>query len=123
MALQAKEMLHKAGFELDKWNSNSPEILFKLSDKLVTESQKAIPGSKDQKVLGVQLTLKMTNLKFTSTFLKYLSKKGGMLSVMHSIYDFLGFAAPVTIKPQFCHREVKELDWDERLPPEESKKW
>ena len=123
MALQVKEMLLKAGFELDKWNYNSHEILSKLSAESVAESQRAIPGSKNQSVLGIQWNTKNNEFKICINLAERLFTKWGMLSVLHFIYDPLGFTAPVMIKSKLWLREVKGLDWDKPLPPEEPTRW
>ena len=49
--------------------------------------------------------------------------KRDMLSVLHSIYGPLGFAAPVMILPKLWLREVKDLDWDEVFCADEQNRW
>lgn len=48
-----------------------------------------------------------------------------VLSVTNSLYDPLGFVAPVTIQGRALERELtKEVhDWDRVLPEEKRNKW
>ncbi len=49
----------------------------------------------------------------------------GILSTVNSLYDPLGFAAPVTIHGRFLLRELSKGidDWDEPLPEEKCREW
>lgn len=51
--------------------------------------------------------------------------KRGILSTVQSIYDPLGFVAPITIQGKVLIRELssKEYDWDDPLPPDKQESW
>lgn len=49
----------------------------------------------------------------------------GVLSTINSIFDPLGFVAPVTIQGKFIMRQLNNQndDWDSPLPKEMEEKW
>ncbi|CAJ0922777.1 unnamed protein product [Ranitomeya imitator] len=51
--------------------------------------------------------------------------KRGVLSVVNSLYDPLGFVAPITIQGKSLLRQLSETvkDWDAPLPPDKESKW
>ena len=51
--------------------------------------------------------------------------KGGIRSVISSIYDPLGFVAPLILSAKAILRDVcrKGLDWDDRIPLEDLVRW
>ena len=51
--------------------------------------------------------------KITVTVKEKQFTKREMLSILNSIFDPLGFIAPVMIQPRLWLREVNKMDWDE----------
>lgn len=49
----------------------------------------------------------------------------GIFSVVNSLYDPLGFAAPVTTQGKVLYRELtlEQRDWDEPLPADREAEW
>ena len=125
LAREVKDMLSKAGFELAKWTSNDNNVLGSISSSENPIKFKTISGcaTGKQSVLGIHWDVSADTLQIRCNIPDRPFTKRGMLSLLHSIYDPLGFVAPVMIKPKIWLRDVKELDWDEELSDEERRRW
>ena len=47
----------------------------------------------------------------------------GLLSMVSSIFDPLGFVAPILTAPKLWLRELKEQDWDEEISEDKQRRW
>jgi len=49
----------------------------------------------------------------------------GLLSTANSLFDLLGFVAPVVIEARCIYRSLcqQEIEWDEPMPEKELRKW
>lgn len=78
-----------------------------------------------QRSLGLNGSLKSDTFTFEmATEAKPFTCRG-VLSIINSIYDPLGFVAPVTIQGKFIMRVLNNQneDWDSPLPKEMEEKW
>ena len=103
--------LSQYGFRLHKWISNNEYLLYKIP-----ESEKA--STNQAKILGINWDIESDNLSLREINKSFIPTKQGMLSVLCSIYDPLGFIAPCILEPKLIIQECwkRNLDWDDPLP-------
>ncbi|XP_071827282.1 uncharacterized protein [Apostichopus japonicus] len=111
----------QGGFRLTKWMSNSKEVLASIpSDDRAPElksldlNQQGIPISR---ALGVQWSPQTDMLKFEVTPVKRDHTRRGLLSVVCSLFDPLGFVAPFVLPVKMLLQDIcrKGLGWDEPI--------
>ena len=118
-AKDLKNLLLQEGFSLKKWASNYYEALVKLhEDDLAPNVQNLNLGSADeheQRVLGVVWKPQDDVFSFKVEVAKRTETKQGILSIISSVFDPLGFAAPVLITGRLLWQEIcrKGYDWDD----------
>ena len=79
----------------------------------------------DQRTLGVKWSIKSDLITFHVPEIERPYTRRGLLSVVNSIFDPLGFLAPVTIQGRQLLRELstQTSDWDSILPENMKEKW
>ena len=111
------QILTEAGFQLHKWHSN----VHKLESDVEAKSTKilGIPWNKetDQQSIGFAACINNGN--------KEMITKRNMLSAINSVFDLLGFSAPVLITGKILYSQLclLKLGWDHQIPNEISEKW
>ena len=128
---EASQILGSAGFELHKWHSNVPDADSHCDNEVgETYAKSIIDGGNNStaKILG--LAWNKTSDEFQVSFDSCLHftnpiTKRKMISAINSVYDVLGWAAPVIITAKIIFGEVclQKKQWDEKLPSEIEKKW
>ena len=128
-----QEMLMTANLRLYKIASNSVEVMesFPIHDRV--DNLKNLDISQDpllsQRSLGVMWDLQRDTFTFQITLPECPYTRRGVLEIINSIYDPLGFATPVTLQGRLLLRELNEmgnnarsenngkipLDWDDPL--------
>ncbi|XP_040289970.1 uncharacterized protein LOC121002590 [Bufo bufo] len=126
---RTKEMLAVANLRLHKIISNSQELMNAFHPEDYAASVKDLDLGSDtppmQRSLGLLWNIKVDTFTFqVSTCDKPFTKRG-VLSVVNSIYDPLGFIAPVTIQGKMLLRQLTtdNIDWDTPLPIEKQQRW
>lgn len=126
---RTKEMLATANLRLHKIISNSQELMNAFHSEDYATSLKNLDLGTDvlpvQRSLGLLWNIEQDTFTFqVSTCDKPFTKRG-VLSVVNSIYDPLGFLAPVTIQGKILLRQLstENIDWDTPLPSENQHKW
>ncbi|XP_076301924.1 uncharacterized protein LOC143220066 [Lasioglossum baleicum] len=118
--------LKAGGFTLRKWTSNEPRLLDHLSAEHIASSGDR-PIENIFTLLGLRwqsagdfflFDLKPREPQVTIT-------KRQVLKEMASVYDPLGFLAPVTVTAKIFLQTLwlLKLDWDDPLPPAQTKYW
>ena len=111
LALDVTNMLAKAGFTLTKWLSNMEEVLANFPCNQCSELVQQLPSEGVKKrVLGVEWDDKEDNLQVKVEIFPRPITRRGMLSTIHSVFDPLGFVAPVTIKAKLLMRRLNDCD-------------
>ncbi|XP_073417844.1 uncharacterized protein [Dendrobates tinctorius] len=122
-------MLYRAKLRLHKIASNSLAVMRAF------ESSDHAPGFKDidlgpdcppvQRSLGLRWNLSVDTFSFQINCADKPFTKRGVLSVVNSLYDPLGFIAPITIQGTPLLRQLSETvkDWDAPLTPDKEPKW
>ena len=125
---ELQEALRRGGFELAKWKSTHQGVLDAADEAAGVQpvEAKTIDGSSlDEtvgKVLGVSYSFALD--KFTIRIGEKAQQRAKsrrqMLSLVASVFDPLGFAAPALLKGKimFQRATADGLGWDETLPTE-----
>ena len=123
-ALEANGRLH-----LHKIASNVPEVLNAFPDEDLSKSLKGLDFQDDnlplQHSLGLNWDLQSDCFTFTVSKDAKPFTRRGILSVVNSIFDPLGFVAPVTLQGKFYLRRFVSgtVNWDDPLPEEYRQEW
>ncbi|KFD63099.1 hypothetical protein M514_24686 [Trichuris suis] len=115
-----KEALMEGGFILTKWSSCKTELLehFPETDRSDGIVNLRLSDTPLENVLGLLWDQRSDSFRFASDVDSRIVKtKRQMLSAVASLYDPLGFLAPVIVTAKLLMRETTCLntDWDEDL--------
>jgi len=125
----SKGICSKGGFNLHKFVSNSKEVLKTIPEPDRAEGVKKIDMDLDslpvERTLGVQWCVETDSFQFNIVLQNKPCTRRGILSTVSSIYDPLGFVAPLllqgkSILQELCHLK---LDWDDPIPEEPMAEW
>ncbi|XP_078490178.1 uncharacterized protein LOC144746832 [Ciona intestinalis] len=123
---QLRELLKRGGFTLKKWLSNKEEVLDSVPEehtvkKLCTDSE----TSHLERVLGVSWDHTTDVFQFDVSVKKKPITRRGILSVVSSLFDPLGFVAPVVLYARMILQELckQKLGWDEEIPEDLATRW
>ena len=124
-----KAMCHQGGFNLHKFLSNSKEVIKSIPESDRTEGVKEIDLDLDklplERTLGVQWCVESDSFEFNIVLQDKPCTRRGILSTLSSVYDLIGFLAPLMLQGKAILQELcgLNLDWDEPVPEEAKKKW
>ncbi|XP_076853974.1 uncharacterized protein LOC143509288 [Brachyhypopomus gauderio] len=119
----------KGGFHLSKWTSNSSEVLASIPDAQRSKTTRGL--DLDQKAnavetaLGLHWCIDADVLTFRLALEERPPTRRGILSVVSSVFDPLGFLAPLTLPVKRMLQEMCRLNigWDVHIPQVFSKQW
>ncbi|XP_055714979.1 uncharacterized protein LOC129809188 [Phlebotomus papatasi] len=120
-------LLAKGGFNLRKWVSNTEELTAHLQP-----DQRAIPeniqiGTDEHiKALGIEWNQRTDEFTFSLNPRDYHGiTKRQLLSSIASIFDPIGWLAPITVRAKILMQELwnQELNWDDPTPSDTQKEW
>ncbi|KAK5847425.1 hypothetical protein PBY51_016551 [Eleginops maclovinus] len=126
---RTQKMLAQSNIRLHKISSNSSTITSAFPDEdLATGLQGLGLGQSTpsmQRTLGLGWDLSTDLFMFQVTTNEKPFTKRGVLSVINSLFDPLGFAVPVSIEGRVILRDISSdvCDWDEQLPEEKQGMW
>ncbi|XP_013410717.1 uncharacterized protein LOC106173924 [Lingula anatina] len=127
MITQFTSLLQKGGFHLTKWISNQEEVLFSVPTAEQAPSVRNVNFDKQpiEHVLGVQWNIEKDTFGYCVRERDVKNTRRGILSFIASIYDPLGFAAPLILKPKQILQELcrEGIAWDSDLPAEDLNAW
>lgn len=124
-----KEMCSKGGFHLNKWISNHRSLLAIIPEEERTKEVKTLNLDRDklpvERALGTQWDVESDTFTFSTVVKTQPITRRGILSVVSSIYDPLGFLAPVVLSAKQILQELckAKLGWDEKIPEEHADRW
>jgi hypothetical protein len=126
LANQLRNLLAMGGFRLTKWISNSEEVL-----KSLPESERATVKNLDlsephlERALGVHWNVTNDEFVFQISVKDKPPTRRGILSIVSSVYDPLGFAAPFILQAKLIMQDLcrKNLGWDDEIPKEDLSRW
>ena len=113
-----RRILSGGGFNLTKWLSNNESVMSILPEKHRAKVAKELLFGDDggSKVLGVYWEVS------SDTFCMKVNKPyttRGILSMVHSLFDRLGFVAPGFLEPKLLLMHLIDREWDETVSEEE----
>ena len=98
LAGQLRELLSKGGFRLTKWISNSREEINSVPESERALSVKDLDLEKNsaltERALGVHWNVQADTFSFKIASKEKPATRRGILSIVSSIYDLLGFVSP-----------------------------
>ncbi|KAK3531570.1 hypothetical protein QTP70_024955 [Hemibagrus guttatus] len=126
---RTKEMLATSNLRLHKFASNSKEVMdaFPIEDhaKGLKDLNLEVDPTPIQCSLGLSWDVKRDVFTFHVTDIKKPFTRRGILATVNSLFDPLGFVAPIIIEGKFLLRELsgEALDWDSPLPEDREEAW
>lgn len=120
-----KNVLSSGGFNLRKWSTNCAKLREIIPDKDMEIPINTIDSS--VKTLGISWAttsdVLQVNVMIKST--KNVRTKRELLSQIASLYDPLGWLAPIILKAKMLMQSVwlMQIDWDDQVPSEVINEW
>ena len=102
------EVMAAGVFNLTKFKSHSPDVLGSLPDDKNERSTNHLKIDKEQveRTLGISWRTIDDCLTFTKSIKQYTMIKRGILSIVSSTFDPLGFSAPFTLKVKLLIQSI-----------------
>ena len=121
LATDVTNMLVKAGFTFTKWISTEEDSLADIPEDQRSKSIQELPGNDEvkEKVLGVEWDFRQDKFQVNVDILPRPMTRRGILSMVRSLFDPLGFLAPITIEPKLLMKRLNDYDWDVPICAEE----
>ncbi len=122
-------LCQKGSFILEKWISNSRVVLQAISEEKRAKDLKELDLDRDslplERALGLQWCVETNSFRFKMEMKQQSLTRRGMLSVTSSVYDPLGFLAPVTLPAKMMQQELcrRGCGWDDDLPKDILPRW
>lgn len=122
-------LCQKGGFILEKWISNSRVLLQSISVDQRAKDLKELDLDRDklplERALGLQWCVETDSFKFKLEVKQQSLTRRGMLSITSSVYDPLGFLAPVMLSAKMMQQELcrRGCGWDDAIPQDILSQW
>lgn len=129
LIVNTQELCKGAGLRLHKFNSNQMEALSCVPPSeraITTDPLRLHPDSaSDGNVLGIQWSMKDDTFSFSISAKDHPPTRRGLLSVVASLYDPLGFVAPFTLSGKSILQELcrRGINWDDPIPESLYPRW
>ena len=127
LSLQLRTILARGGFRLTKWTSNSKELLRSIPEPERASNVKNLDFENPltERTLGVRWDVQKDQFGFEIKPKDKPATRRGLLSMISSIYDPLGFVSPAILPAKFVLQELcrKKLAWDDPIPEEDNRAW
>ncbi|KAJ8018203.1 hypothetical protein HOLleu_43941 [Holothuria leucospilota] len=123
------ELCAQGGFRLTKWMSNSKEVLASIPyDDHAPELKSLDLNQQDMPIsraLGVQWSPQTDTLNFEVMLVQKEATRRGLLSVVSSLFDPLGFVSPFVLPAKMLLQDIcrKGLGWDEPIDDASLQTW
>jgi len=126
---RTQKYLSASKLRLHKIASNSPEVLKQFPNDDLAKGLKDVDldcGELPiQRSLGIVWSIENDRFMFKVDMSAQAVTKRGILSTINSLFDPLGFLAPVVLEGRLILRELvsTKVDWDETIPQDIARKW
>lgn len=124
---QLRCLLSRGGFRLHKWVSNSNEVMNTIpASERAEDLVNVCPSdSTMQKTLGLYWCVQRDCFRFKVSLPSKPATRRGILSCSASLYDPLGFVAPVLLQPKRLLQNMCRLGcgWDEEVDTQVEAAW
>ncbi|XP_062611017.1 uncharacterized protein LOC134272834, partial [Saccostrea cucullata] len=124
-----KDLAENGNLKLHKITSNSLELMNHFPNQDLSKEIQDLNFTEEylpfHQSLGLKWNLQTDSFMFNIPLETKPFTKRGILSVINSIFDPIGFIAPVKIKGKMLVREISQgtTGWDEELPQEYMNQW
>nr|XP_055059768.1 uncharacterized protein LOC129443292 [Misgurnus anguillicaudatus] len=122
-------LCHKGGFHLTQWMSNSREVLLSITEQDRSKNLHELNLDRDQlpveRALGLQWCVQTDTFNFKTVCKEKTPTRRGILSVVSSVYDPLGYLAPLTLPVKLILQELCRTNhnWDDEIPKVLEQRW
>lgn len=129
MANDLSDRCHEGGFHLTRWVSNSRDVLQAIPEKEQSKNWSELDLDRDQfpveRALGLQWCMESDTLNICMDCKERAHTGRGILSVISSVYDPLGYLAAVTLPAKQILQELcpRNCGWDEEIPQFWHRQW
>ena len=124
---QLRDLLAKGGFRLRKWLSNSRRVIesVPVSERAGSVKKRDLDHLPVERAVGVQWDVQSDVFRFKIAVKDRPETRRGILSVMSSVFDPLGFLSPLILEAKGILRDLSEegLIWDDPIPPAYYVRW
>lgn len=124
--IQLIKLCGAGGFPLQKWSSNSQELISNLTEPNCQSASPVELEASQIKVLGMTWQSDIDTFQYVSypKQSKTVTKRS-ILSEISQLFDPLGLIAPISIKAKILIQELwlLKVNWDDPLPFEIEKRW
>ena len=124
---QVRMMLAKGGFHLTKFISNSNIVLDEIPSELCARqpSELRLDQSDVERTLGVMWNISEDAFTFTVSKRAAPLTKRGILQILSSVFDPLGFLTPFILIAKVIIQSLwsQERGWDDPLPKKDADAW
>ncbi|XP_028417119.1 uncharacterized protein LOC114541385 [Dendronephthya gigantea] len=127
LAKKLRELLARGGFKLTKWLSNSRKVVESLPESERASVVKNLDFDcwSMERALGVQWNITSDKFGFTIVIKDRPATRRGILSIVGSVYDPLGFAVPFILQAKLILQDLcrEKLGWDDKISDVYMKRW
>ena len=127
LAAELRSLLALGGFNLTKWLSNSRKVIESLPESERAAQVKDLDFDKApiERALGVRWNVASDTFGFAIVIKDRPLTRRGILSIISSIYDPLGFVAPFILTAKLILQDLcrLKLGWDDKIPDEFQDRW
>lgn len=127
LIVESQELCKRGGLHLHKFNSNKEEVLdcVERSERATTTDPLELDPTTSEHVLGIQWCRKNDTFSFSVGLKAQSESRRGVLSVIASVYDPLGFIAPFILCGKHILQElcIRGIGWDDPLPEDVKPRW
>ena len=126
---QLRSACGKGGFHLTKFVSNDSSVMEHIPEEdravEVPSGSTLAPESTEKRALGILWNVASDTMGFQVQVTEKPATRRGILSATSSIFDPLGFVAPVLMTPKILLQQLCQLDlgWDDPIPQHLEDKW
>ena len=123
-----KLMCQEGGFNLTKFACSSKRVLQSIPEKdrkMGVKNSDLLGSLPKERGIGALWNAENNTLGFKDNLKETPLTRRGVLPVLSSIYDLLGFGAPFLLKGKQIQQKLCQLNlkWDEDIPDEISNEW
>ena len=127
LSAELRSLLALGGFNLTKWLSNSRKVIESLPESERAAQVKDLDFDKApiERALGVRWNVSSDTFGFAIVIKDRPLTRRGILSIISSIYDALGFVAPFILTAKLILQDLcrLKLGWDDKIPEEFQNRW
>ena len=129
MYKEITELLSCGGLHLTKWTSNKREVLEAISYTELSKELKNADLERDtlptERDLDLQWNIEQDKFQYNIGLNDKSAARRGMLSIVSSVYDPLGFVSPFILRAKMILHQLcrMKLAWDSPVPERELQCW